>query len=236
VGKGTRDQGEVSAPTSGAAVNRGSPGGAEEATACGTEVQTGEGLTNHCVAERRRPCTHSSFGQLKNVETSEVLQLEYGFQLECRFCKKFEVNAALNPQRTAAQMKEDAARRRAFELLLTELYEGSPSLLYRHETGRGLADDVWERFGGRCSSARRRLRPPKTCISITRDRSHFSGLWMERRQLSVRRVTPLREIDRPRPFIRRPSLKSLPGLPGSSLRTSDSLMPMQTQSINSSTA
>lgn len=107
-------------------------------------------FSNHCVASHLRPCNHSGFGRINDVTNDRVLQLEYGFQLECRFCKKFEVNAAHNPQRTAAQMKEDAARRRAFELLLEHLYEGTPQLRYRAETGRELADDIWERFGGRC--------------------------------------------------------------------------------------
>lgn len=107
-------------------------------------------FSNHCVAEQKRPCKHAGFGRLRNVETGEVLQLEYGFQLECRFCKKFTVNAALNWQRTAAQMKEDAARRRGFELLLAELYGGAYVLRYRHDEGRELVDDVWRRFGGRC--------------------------------------------------------------------------------------
>jgi len=109
-------------------------------------------FSNHCVAEHRRPCSHTGFGRLKNADKPDdaPLQLNYGFQLECRFCKKFEVNAAHNPQRTAAQMKEDGARRRAFELLLTELYAGSPQLRYRHKTGRELADDVYGRFGGKC--------------------------------------------------------------------------------------
>lgn len=106
---------------------------------------------NHCVAEHRRPCSHATFGRLRNIDDkTEVLQLEYGYQLECRFCKKFEVNAAHNPQRTSAQMKEDGARRRAFELLLAELYEGTPQLRYRHEKGSELADDVWRRFSKRC--------------------------------------------------------------------------------------
>jgi hypothetical protein len=106
---------------------------------------------NHCVAEHRRPCSHATFGRLRNTDDeTEVLQLEYGYQLECRFCKKFEVNAAHNPQRSSAQMKEDGARRRAFELLLAELYKGTPQLRYRHERGTELADDVWRRFSKRC--------------------------------------------------------------------------------------
>lgn len=79
-------------------------------------------FSNHCVAEHRRPCRHASFGRIAVQGAAEVKLLEYGFQLECRFCKKFEVNAAHNPQRTAGQMKEDGARRRHLELLLEYLY------------------------------------------------------------------------------------------------------------------
>lgn len=118
-------------------------------------------FSNHCVAEHRRPCSHATFGRLRNVEQAEeVIVLDYGYQLECRFCKKFEVNAAHNPQRTSAQMKEDAARRRAFELLLQELYGGSPQLRYRHEHKTELADDVWEKFGCKCFNCDTKLDAP----------------------------------------------------------------------------
>jgi hypothetical protein len=119
-------------------------------------------FSNHCVAEHRRPCRHATFGRLRNVEDhAEVMRLDYGFQLECRFCKKFEVNAAHNPQRSTAQMKEDGARRRAFELLLAELYGGTPQLRYRHENGSELADDVWRRFGGACFNCGTKLPTPR---------------------------------------------------------------------------
>lgn len=108
-------------------------------------------FSNHCVAEHRRPCSHGSFGRLRNSEDeTDFLKLDYGFQLECRFCKKFEVNAAHNPQRSSAQMKEDGARRRAFELLLADLYGGTPQLRFRHAYGKELADMVWTRFNGHC--------------------------------------------------------------------------------------
>jgi hypothetical protein len=108
-------------------------------------------FTNHCVAAHRRPCKHSTFGNLRNVEDkSEAIKLDYGYQLECRFCKKFEVNAAHNPQRSSGQMKEDGARRRAFEMLLADLYEGTPQLLYRHKFHSELADDIWKSFGKTC--------------------------------------------------------------------------------------
>ena len=114
-------------------------------------------FSNHCVADHRRPCSHPGFGRIKQVNTSAYTSLEYGFQLECRFCKKFEVNAPHNPQRTSGQMKEDATRRRAFELLLDNLYEGTPSLTYREQTGSDLASDVFDRFNGRCFKCEKAL-------------------------------------------------------------------------------
>lgn len=108
-------------------------------------------FSNHCVATHRRPCKHTTFGRLRNdANCQDILTLDYGFQLECRFCKKFEVNAAHNPQRSSAQMKEDGARRRAFEFLLAALYNGTPQLRYRQAHGSELADDVWRRFGCAC--------------------------------------------------------------------------------------
>ncbi len=108
-------------------------------------------FSNHCVAEHRRPCRHRGFGILRPVQPGkDELRLEYGFQLECRYCKKFEVNAAHNPKRTLAQMKEDGARRRAFELLIEALMGGSEQLAYRLKTGRELSDEVVKRFGHKC--------------------------------------------------------------------------------------
>ncbi|HEL4243301.1 TPA: hypothetical protein ACJZSU_002077 [Pseudomonas aeruginosa] len=105
-------------------------------------------FSNHCVA--RRPCIHTGFGKLKNAETQEVLQLNYGYQLECRFCKKYCVNAAHNKNRTGAQMKEDGARRRHFELLVTELYQMSRQMAFKHRTGVELSDYIWKKFSCKC--------------------------------------------------------------------------------------
>ena len=105
--------------------------------------------SNHCVSGA--PCTHTGFGLIEDSEDDRIRhKFHHGFQLECRFCKKFFVNLPLNPQRTPAQMKEDGARRRAFEVLLEQLYCGSPQLSYRERTGEELAQVVFERFGGRC--------------------------------------------------------------------------------------
>lgn len=105
-------------------------------------------FSNHCIA--KSPCKHKGFGQLVNNLTGDFIQLTYGFQLECRFCKKFAVNGALNPMRTANQLKEDGQRRRHFELLLSELNGISPQLQYRHLTGKELATEIWEKFDKKC--------------------------------------------------------------------------------------
>jgi hypothetical protein len=113
-------------------------------------------FSNHCVAQP--PCIHSTFSRLRDLESGKVHVSEYGFQLECRFCKKFTVNTPHNPKRSAAQMKEDAARRRAIEVLLSELYEDSPSLSHRRRFGgQELSDAVWARFDGRCFKCGMRL-------------------------------------------------------------------------------
>ena len=59
-------------------------------------------------------------------------------------------------------MKEDGARRRAFELLIEALYLGTPQLRYRHRTGRELANDVYRRFGGHCFCCGTKLSTRKT--------------------------------------------------------------------------
>ena len=115
-----------------------------------THEQQHLSFTNHCTASHRVPCSHGGFGTLVNTDDDTKLKLYHGFQLECRFCKKFEVNAAHNPQRTAAQMKEDSTRRRAIERLLEQLYGASPQLLYRYKYSTELTDDIWERFNQRC--------------------------------------------------------------------------------------
>ena len=126
----------------------------------------------------------------------DVLELDYGFQLECRFCKKFEVNAAHNPRRTAAQMKEDGARRRGFELLLTALYGESDSLLYRKRTGgRELVDDVYKRFGGRCFKCGVKLEPKEMRLDHTRPLA-LLWAWMAPRLPSARSTTARNAIAR----------------------------------------
>jgi len=128
-------------------------------------------FSNHCV--KRAPCSHDSFSRYEvqnaddvrdllameplasHVETSDAgverVSVHYGFQLECRVCKKYFVNMPLNPMRNATQHREDSLRRRAIEDLLMQLL-GHQWIFngFRLQTGREFDDYVWERFERRC--------------------------------------------------------------------------------------
>ncbi|WP_026471389.1 hypothetical protein [Alkanindiges illinoisensis] len=105
---------------------------------------------------------HKRFNTLKHEECDDALSLKYGYQLECRICKKLFVNIPLNKQRTIDQLREDSARRRAMESLLTELYKKSHLLSYKnkHRYG-GLATDTWIKFNKRCFKCDIELNNPK---------------------------------------------------------------------------
>lgn len=105
---------------------------------------------------------HKRFIKLRKIENNKIIQfLEHGFQLECRFCKCFAVNAALNPQRSAAQMKEDGQRRRHFEKLLEELFGTSKQLNYKYETGKELVNQIWIKFDKKCFNCGCKINKPR---------------------------------------------------------------------------
>lgn len=117
----------------------------------------------HC--KKRAPCVHSTFrayriinmAQLKpddlrglNIKDGKVVSY-YGHQLECKACKKFFVNAPLNPQRNAQQFKEDALRRRAIEVLVNLLLRKNLiHFEFERRTKKAFAQYIWEKFNRRC--------------------------------------------------------------------------------------
>lgn len=117
----------------------------------------------HC--KKRAPCVHSSFRayeiQNKNeLQTDDLKELKlegnkvvsyYGHQLECKACKKFFVNAPLNPQRNAQQFKEDGLRRRAIEVLVNDLLNRNLiHFEFENRTKKEFSKYIWEKFGKRC--------------------------------------------------------------------------------------
>jgi 5-methylcytosine-specific restriction endonuclease McrA len=135
-------------------------------------------FSNHCV--NKAPCTHNGFSKYEIVQSDLVEpELEsfinhtvfrkdgkflisyHGHQLECKACKKFFVNAALNNKRTSTQHREDALRRRAFEKLLAEL-SGNQWIYHKFKQQNQKEFDVyiWEKFDKKCFNCGKALLTP----------------------------------------------------------------------------
>lgn len=117
----------------------------------------------HC--KKRAPCVHSTFRAYEIQNRSDIklddlsgLKIEgnkvisyYGHQLECKACKKFFVNAPLNPQRNAQQFKEDGLRRRAIEVLVNTLLDRNlVHFEFERKTKKEFSKYIWEKFNKRC--------------------------------------------------------------------------------------
>lgn len=128
----------------------------------------------HC--KKRAPCVHSTFraytiqnlGDLAasdleglRIENNKVVSY-YGHQLECKACKKFFVNAPLNPQRNPQQFKEDGLRRRAIEVLVNILLERNlVHFEFEKRTKKEFSRYIWEKFDKRCFKCGRESNPIK---------------------------------------------------------------------------
>lgn len=114
----------------------------------------------HC--KKKAPCKHASFRSYKIMNDSNVdttgLPIEdgrvvsyYGHQLECKACKKFFVNAPLNPQRNPQQFKEDGLRRRAIEALVDKLLDKNLiHFEFRKKNKKEFSVHIWRKFDKRC--------------------------------------------------------------------------------------
>lgn len=117
----------------------------------------------HC--KKKAPCTHPLFRSytIDNYDdlTDEICAKDYvqekkvvshyGHQLECKACKKFFVNAPLNPKRNSQQFREDSLRRRATEVLVNHLLD--KELVhheYRKRNKKEFSEYIWNKFGQRC--------------------------------------------------------------------------------------
>lgn len=124
----------------------------------------------HC--KKRAPCVHSTFRAYTILNYSELLKADlaelplegekvvayYGHQLECKACKKFFVNAPLNPQRNPQQFKEDGLRRRAIEVLVNDLLETNLiHFEYERRTKKEFSEHIWKKFGCRCFKCNKKI-------------------------------------------------------------------------------
>lgn len=143
----------------------------------------------HC--KKRAPCTHRNFREYKILnyemlteeEISELpiknkkIQTYYGHQLECRACKKFFVNAPLNPQRNAQQFKEDGLRRRAIEVLVNKLL--NKNLIhfeFEQKTKKEFSEHIWKKFDKKCFKCKRTIRLDEMHLDHTRPLAYLYRL------------------------------------------------------------
>lgn len=127
-------------------------------------------FSNHC--KLRAPCTHNAFSRyriegaitpteddkkLEHFGNSYFINTYYGFQLECRTCKKFEVNAPLNPLRDRAQHHEDGARRRALEKLIIELSQEDKIKNFRITNNVEFPNYIINKFGNKCFACKKHI-------------------------------------------------------------------------------
>lgn len=125
--------------------------------------------SNHCVS--RAPCTHAAFSTYRVTKGGplivggktflQTVTTHHGHQLECITCKKFFVNLPLNPMRDSTQHREDALRRRAFEVLVRELL-GKNWVYHEHRIATGKEFDVaiWDKFEKMCFKCEKELPSP----------------------------------------------------------------------------
>jgi len=146
-------------------------------------------FSNHCTS--RAPCRHqlfSTYGVVENEcghlptyilrhrtgadrsqssllnqeQVTSHIRTRFGYQLECRSCKKFYVNAPLNPMRDSTQHREDSLRRRAVEVLVDQLLDrGWVYHSWRLKRGKEFDVEIWERFGKRCFNCGKTLERPE---------------------------------------------------------------------------
>ncbi len=142
----------------------------------------------HC--KKKAPCTHSTFCRYKIdnyddlsediidyykklgvyvfYEGQHMIRSYYGHQLECKPCKKFFVNAKLNPIRDTQQRREDGLRRRAIEALVDNLLdEDFIHFEFRKKQKKEFTDYIWRKFNCRCFKCQKKISKQEMALDHT---------------------------------------------------------------------
>lgn len=142
----------------------------------------------HC--KKRAPCTHSTFcryridnfadlspntiqyykdkGLYTFYEGNHMIKSYYGHQLECKPCKKYFVNAKLNPMRDTQQHREDALRRRAIEALVDNLLDKDfIHFEFRKKQKKEFTDYIWRKFDCRCFKCQEKITKQEMALDHT---------------------------------------------------------------------
>lgn len=142
----------------------------------------------HC--KKRAPCTHSTFSRYRidnydelSSETIDyykrigayifydgqhMIKSYYGHQLECKPCKKYFVNAKLNPMRDTQQHREDSLRRRAIETLVDNLLDQDfIHFEFRKKQKKEFTDYIWKKFDCRCFKCQNKITKQEMALDHT---------------------------------------------------------------------
>ena len=142
----------------------------------------------HC--KKRAPCTHPTFSRYRIDNHDElspdtvryyrelgcyqtendqpIIRSRYGHQLECKACKKYFVNAKLNPMRNPQQRREDGLRRRAIEALVDNLLdEDFIHFTFRKQHKKEFTDYIWNKFHRRCFKCQKQISKQEMALDHT---------------------------------------------------------------------
>lgn len=142
----------------------------------------------HC--KKRAPCNHSTFCRYKIdnyndlsaktiqyyknhgiyifYEGQHMIKSYYGHQLECKSCKKYFVNAKLNPMRDTQQHREDSLRRRALETLVDNLLDKDfIHFEFRKKQKKEFTDHIWKKYNCRCFKCQRKITKQEMALDHT---------------------------------------------------------------------
>lgn len=142
----------------------------------------------HC--KKRAPCNHSTFCRYKIDNYDELssdiidyykklgvylfydgqhmIKSYYGHQLECKPCKKYFVNAKLNPMRDTQQHREDSLRRRAIETLVDNLLNKDfIHFEFRKNNKKEFTDYIWKKFDCRCFKCQKKITKQEMALDHT---------------------------------------------------------------------
>ena len=110
----------------------------------------------------------SRFLPIKTENDQSVIRSRYGHQLECKACKKYFVNAKLNPMRNPQQCREDGLRRRAIEALVDNLLdEDFIHFTFRKQHKKEFTDYIWNKFHRRCFKCQKQISKQEMALDHT---------------------------------------------------------------------
>jgi len=118
-------------------------------------------LADLIIEEDSTQASIADFSEDKKTTSDLIFNSHFGYQAECRACKKFEVNDEGNPKRTTAQHNEAKNKRIVKEYIAYKELGGSPyDKKFNRNHDQTFRKYIWERFGRKCFKCGKQLSDP----------------------------------------------------------------------------